>query len=131
MAHIAGKAGGVYRVSTSGTVTTTVTVAGIKSWSLDYVGDALETTDFGDSGHKTYIAGLDGWSGSFSGFKDGAPQSLGLISGVIELRESTDSTQKWTGTALITGIHPSVDVDGVAGMSYDFQGTGVLSVPSA
>ena len=52
MAEISGKAG---EVQVAG-----ATVAGIKSWSVDYVADALETTDFGDSGHRTYIAGLDG-----------------------------------------------------------------------
>ena len=125
--HISGKAGAVYATTTG---TTVAAVAGIKSWSLDYVGDALETTDFGDSGHRTYIAGLDGWSGSFEGYKDAAPKALGTLT-VLELRESANTTQKWTGSALITGLHPSVDVDGIVGISYDFQGTGVLTVPTA
>lgn len=126
MGHISGKAGHVYS-TTSGA--TAVVVAGIKAWSLDYVGDALETTDFGDSGHRTYIPGLDGWAGSFDGYKDGKPIALGNQS-VIELRESTFTTQKWTGTALIIGMHPTVDVDGVVGISYDFQGSGALTPPT-
>ena len=127
--HISGKAGAVHATTAGGTATAVV-ISGIKSWSLDYVGDALETTDFGDSGHRTYIAGLDGWSGSFEGYKDGAPKGLGLQY-ILELKESADATQQWTGSALITGIHPSVDVDGIVGISYDFQGTGVLTVPTA
>jgi len=127
MSHIAGKAGAVYATTTG---TTAAVINGIKSWSLDYVSEALETTDFGDSGHKTYIPGLDGWSGSFSGYKDGAPTALGLQY-ILDLRESTNATQKWTGSALITGIHPTVDVDGVVGVSYDFQGTGALTPPTA
>ena len=64
MANISGKAGSV--------LVAAATVAGIRSWSLDYTGDALETSDFGDSGHRTYIPGIDGWSGRFDGFKDAA-----------------------------------------------------------
>ncbi|MBA7602017.1 hypothetical protein ES703_09102 [subsurface metagenome] len=128
MGHISGKAGAVYSTATG---VTTYAATGMKSWSLDYVGDALETTDFGDSGHRTYIPGLDGWSGSFEGYKDGAPHIVVNHTAIIELRESTNSTQKWTGVAIITGGHPTVDVDGIIGLSYDFQGTGVLAPPTA
>ena len=122
MAQISGKAG---EVQVAG-----ATVAGIKSWSVDYTGDALETTDFGDSGHRTYIPGIDGWSGSFSGFKDGAPKSIGSEVALI-LKESATTGQQYTGQAIITGAHPSVDVDGVAGISYDFQGSGAFTVATA
>lgn len=125
MAHIAGLAGGVLTT----TVATTATIIGIKSWSLDYVLDALETTDFGDSGHRSYIPGLDGWSGTFEGYKDGAPHALGVVA-LLHLRESTFTTQKWTGSAIITGCHPTVDVDGVVSYAYDFQGTGELTEPT-
>lgn len=127
MAHVHGKAGSVYGTTTGTTVSA---LAGVKSWSLDYVADALETTDFGDSGHRTYIAGLDGWSAKFEGYKDGAPIAIGSWS-QVEFRESTNATQKWTGSGIITGIHPSVSVDGVVAYSYDFQGTGLLTVPTA
>jgi len=121
MAEISGKAG---EVQVAG-----ATVAGIKSWSIDYTGDALETTDFGDSGHRTYVPGIDGWSGSFEGFKDGAPKGIGAEIALV-LKESATANQLYTGQAIITGSHPSVDVDGIVGISYDFQGTGAL-VPAA
>ena len=130
MAHVAGKSGSVYSTTAGGTATGVVIVAGMKSWNVDYTSDALETTDFGDSGVRTYIAGLSGWAGTFEGFKDGAPKGLGTQA-LIEFRESTDSTQKWTGAALITGIHPSVSVDGIVSVSYDIQGTGALTSPTA
>jgi len=129
--HLSGKAGNVYSTTAGGTLTGEVIVAGMKSWTVDYTADALDTTDFADSGLKTYIAGLSGWSGSFEGYKDGAP---GLVPGtayVLDLRESTDSTQKYTGTALITGLHGSASVDGVVTLAYDFQGSGTLTVPTA
>ena len=77
MGQISGKAGEVQVAA--------ATVVGIKSWTLDYTQDALETTDFGDSGLKNYIAGLSGWAGSFEGYKDGAPTALGAQT-LIEFR---------------------------------------------
>ena len=129
--HLAGKSGSVYSTTAGGTATGVVIVAGMKSWNVDYTSDALETTDFGDAGLKTYIAGLSGWSGSFEGFKDGAP---GLTPGteyVLHLRESATTTQAYTGTALITGLHGAGSVDGIVTLSYDFQGSGTLTVPTA
>jgi predicted secreted protein len=119
MANISGKAGSV--------LVAAATVAGIKSWTLDYTGDALDTTDFADSGHRTYIPGIDGWSGKFEGFKDGAPQAIGSEI-ALQLKESATAGQLYTGQAIITGVHPTVGVDGVVGMAYDFQGSGYLTV---
>jgi len=104
-------------------------IAGIKSWSLDYTTDAIETTDFEDAGVRSYIAGASNWSGSFEGYKEGAPLSIGSQYGV-ELAESATVTQMWLGNAIITGVHASVSFDGVVGYSYDFQGTGALTVAS-
>ena len=121
MAHLAGKGGMVYIGSDIG---------GIKSWTLDYTVDMLETTDFADGGAtnsaKTFIPGLSGWSGSFEGYKDGAPQGLGFSSSVT-LKLEEDTTYFWTGSAYITGIHESAAVDGAITVSYDFQGTGELT----
>ncbi len=120
MAHISGKAGEVQVAATA--------VTGIKSWSVDYVSEALETTDFGDSGHRAYIPGIDGWSGSFEGFKSGVPTGIGSEIALILKELTTETGAKYTGQAILTGSHPTVDVDGVVGISYDFQGTGGLTV---
>jgi len=106
------------------------TIAGINTWSLDYTSDALEATDFANAGVKAYIVGGSGWSGSFAGYKDGVPLSIGEIYGV-ELAESATTTQMWLGNIIITAIHPSVGADGIVSYSYDFQGTGSLMTASA
>jgi hypothetical protein len=131
MAHLAGKAGAVYSTTTGGTATQTVIVTGMKSWSVDYTIDALETTDFADVGVKSYIAGLSGWSGSFEGYKDGAPGLVVGTSYVLHLNESATTTQRYTGTALITGLHGAASNDGIVTVGFDFQGTGTLTVPTA
>ncbi len=122
MAHYAGKAGGV---------DTGAGVTGIKSWSIDYTADPLETTDFADAGVKSYVIGGSGWSGSFEGFKDGTPQGLAGAAITLTLKETQTGTQVWTGSAFITGVHATTGADGIVSYSYDFQGTGALTVPSA
>jgi predicted secreted protein len=119
MARLAGTAGQV--TVAAGEVT------GIKSWSVDYVADALEGTGFDSSGNRVYTAGLKGWSGSFEGYKNGAPTAIGTEI-ALELKESATATQKHTGQAIITGFHASASVDGLVTYSYDFQGTGAFTV---
>jgi len=105
-------------------------IAGINTWSLDYTSDTLESTDFADAGVKSYIIGGSGWNGTFAGYKDGAPLSIGEQYG-IELAEGATTTQMWLGTIFITGVHPSVGHDGIVSYSYNFTGTGNLEVASA
>lgn len=125
MAKKAGKTGAV-GYGDSGSA-----VAGITQWALDYTVDMLETTDFAASGVATYIPGVSRWSGTFSGYKDGAPLGLGTANTVsIYLVESTATGEQFRGLAYISGIHPTVNFDGIAGYAYDFQGTGALTVAS-
>ena len=90
----------------------------------------METTDFADDGVKTFLPGLSGWAGSFEGLKDGAPLAIGALV-TLTLKETQTGTQKWTGSAYITAVHPSVSAEGLVEYSYDFQGTGALTVPTA
>lgn len=123
MAHYSGKAG---EVDTGSGVT------GIRAWTLDYTVAVLETTDFADAGVRTILPGISQWSGTFEGLKDGTPQALGTSSSVsLQLKETQTGTQKWTGSAYITGVHASVAHDGTVDYSYDFEGTGALAAPSA
>jgi len=115
MAHLAGK---------SGYVDTGSAVAGLKSWTLDYTTDALETTDFADAGVKSYITGGSGWTATAEGYKEGAPQTQGA-SVTLKLYES--ATCYWSGTALVTQTSAGAAHDGVVTVSYSFQGTGALT----
>ncbi|AII58741.1 hypothetical protein ASJ33_05640 [Dehalococcoides mccartyi] len=122
MPVLSGKAG---EVTVGGT-----TVAGIKSWQLDYTSEVLDSTDFGDAGVRTFAAGCSSWAGSFEGYKKGAPLTIGSEVALV-LKESQTATQKWTGQAIVSGIHPANSIDGLTAYSYDFQGTGALTVPTA
>uniref|UniRef100_A0A6M3KVN1 Putative tail protein n=1 Tax=viral metagenome TaxID=1070528 RepID=A0A6M3KVN1_9ZZZZ len=105
-------------------------IDGIKSWSLEYTSATLETTDFGDSGVATHIPGISSWSGSFDGFKDGVPVGIGAEVYLVMGETNTDGNW-WLGKAIITSARPSVDHDGIVTYSYDFQGTGELTPPTA
>ncbi len=104
-------------------------VDGIKSWTLDYTADTIETTDFGSGGAKEYIVANSGWGGSFEGLKDGVPLGIGT-SVLLVLSEGTTAGQQWLGDAFITGVHPNVSHDGIVTYSYDFVGTGAVEVAS-
>ena len=110
------------------------TVAGIKSWTLDYTVDMLDTTDFADgaatNNARTFIPGLARWSGTFEGVKDGAPLTIFSQVG-LELAESATVTQMWLGNVVIMGIHPNVAADGLVTYTYDYQGVGALEGASA
>lgn len=124
MAKVAGRSGFV------GIGDSASRVLGINQWSIDYTVDMLETTDFSASGVASYIPGVSRWAGTFSGYKDGAPQGLGVTNSVsIFLAES--AATNWSGLAFISGIHPATNHDGVVSYAYDFQGTAGLVVASA
>jgi len=110
------------------------TVAGMRSWTLDYMVDTLDTTDFaagaGTNAARTFLPGLSTWSGTFEGIKDGAPLTL-FTQTSIELAESATVTQAWVGNVILTGVHPNVSADGVVTYTYDFQGVGELMEASA
>ena len=99
----------------------------VKSWTIDIVADTHDTTDFTSAGPRTFITGLTSWSGSFVVNLDGTTPlpDVGSSSAFV----GTASTGRtYTGTALLTGEHPSVAVDGLNESTIDFQGTGALTI---
>lgn len=122
----------------TGYVGVSTAVAGINQWSMDYTVDMMETTDFSVSGVAAFLPGVSRWSGSFSGYKDGAPQGLGTVSAVdLWLVENASAAiasseaKVWKGNAYLSGLHPTTNFDGIVGYNYDFQGTGAISPPTS
>lgn len=122
MAHRAGYAGSVQAPGV---------IAGIKSWSLEYAVTTLNTTDFVDAGVSSFIPGITEWHGSFEGYKEGVPIA-GLHTEVaLVLDETQNASEEWSGQAIIIDVRANTDHDGIVSYAYDFQGTGVLTVPAA
>ena len=122
MAEVVGKNARIYMGK--------VRQGGMKDWSINYSIDTVETTTFDDAGIKQYLGTLVGWSGSFNGFGQPGWTGSAVVGtqylGSFFISASTGSS--YTGSVLITGASPSVSVDGVAEVSYTFQGTGALTL---
>jgi len=101
----------------------------VVSWSLDYTTDTVDTTDFTSTGWKAFTATLKTWAGSVDTFVDASnPLTIADVgtSATIELYLS--DALYYHGSAICTGIHPSVGVEGVETQTIDFQGTGALTL---
>jgi predicted secreted protein len=122
MARLVGKAGSVSIAAS--------TVAGIKSWGINYTVGLLDATAFDSVGEKEYVAGATDWSGTFEGYKDGAPLTPGSSVACI-FKESATEGQNWAGQAIITGISVGTPFDGLVTYAYTFQGTGTLTFATA
>ena len=99
----------------------------VKSWSLDYTADTLDTTDFTTSGPRSFIGGLTTWSGSFETNLD-ATDAMPTPGTKTRLTLTASSGRTFVGLALLTGLHPSVSVDGLNGLTVDFQGSSDLTI---
>jgi len=121
MAEVVGKNARIYMGK--------VKLGGMTSWTIDYTADTVEATDFDDAGVKQFLATLTGWTGSFEGRGQPGWETAAAVGtqylGSFFVSASTGSS--YTGSVIITGASPGVSVDGVAMVSYTFQGTGVLN----
>ena len=115
----------------SGSITCTGLTVGVKSWSLNLVGDALETTDYSDVGIRTFIVGCSGWTGGCEINWDTA-NTITVGDAITDLVFSiVGATEKYTGDAIVTGISISSSFDAVVTASISFQGTGACVLTSA
>ena len=104
---------------------TVAQVGGFFNWTLDIVGDALETTDFGDSGHRNYIAGIQGWSGSADRYYLTDVDMSTCVGSRYIVRfymKTTATKYRYEGWAYVTGMHLTTPVDGLVAEPIDFQG---------
>ncbi len=108
------------------------TVAEIKSFSVEESADTIDTTVMGDE-YKKFRAGKTAWSGSIDGYWDESDtegQGIFKIGTEIDLSLFPDTDEigktEYNGIAYITGINKQVAQDGVAEISFNFQGSGRL-----
>ena len=118
MAEVAGK---------GGSITFAGLTVGVKTWTCDLVGDAIEVTDYSDNGHRTYIAGLDGWTASVELNWDAA-NTIDIGDSAALTLTIVSATTYYSGTALVTGISISSSVDGVVTATISFQGSGACTL---
>ena len=111
----------------------TNTVAEVRSWSLSHEAETIEDTAMGDS-FRSHVAGLQTWSGSCDVFWDEtdtngqvamSPGSSLTVGFYPEGASSGDTY--FQGTALITSVERSAELDGMVEASVSLQGVGGLT----
>ena len=123
----------------SGSVTVATGAMGnAKAWSLDINQETVDITDFGSSGWKESAATLNSWSGSITAIFDASGTAEGALqtgltggSGValdLQLGDGTGSYDKYSGSAIITGQSVTNDVNGIVEVTFNFEGTGALTI---
>ena len=110
----------------------TNTVAEVRSWSLSHESETIEDTAMGDS-FRSHKAGLQTWSGSCDVYFDetdtngqvamtpGASLTVGFYP-----EGATSGDTYYSGTALVTSVERSAELDGMVEASVSLQGVGGL-----
>lgn len=121
MARLSGKAGSV--TFNSGAV------IGVTKWDADFKGDVEDVTGMDSNGAKEFLATLTECSGSFSGVWDGGGEPpLPGLTAAITLKSQSSGGITVTGSAILTGLKPTVDVKGVVSFDCQFQATAAVSI---
>jgi len=116
------------------------TMGNAKAWSLDISQETADVTDFGSSGWKESAATLKSWSGSLTAIFDATGTSEGALLGALTggttlalelhagLTTDTEAYDKYTGTANITSMSITDDVNGIIEATFNFEGTGAITI---
>tara|TARA_Y100000310_G_scaffold323661_1_gene384375 strand:+ start:232 stop:597 length:366 start_codon:yes stop_codon:yes gene_type:complete len=103
-------------------------VVHVRSWTLDYEGEALEVTDFGDAGVAAYIPGVKRWSGSYECVLDDTTVTVAPGAAAASATFTIATSQTLGGSIIVTAVRYSVDTQGLAIVTFDFQGSGALTI---
>lgn len=111
----------------------------VHAWSIDYVADALEDTAWeytstaggswqvipgtGGDGWRTYIVGLQGWTGSYECYVDNCELVDVVIGAETEITLFVDYPYVYfQGFAIISGFSQSAPIEGIQTVTINFQG---------
>lgn len=115
----------------AGIVSIGATVNEVTQWSMDRTVEALDATSMSSAGHKEFVAGLDGWTGTFTTLafvnKTGSQAAATFQVGAA----ASAANPKFTGAIIITNEPVAVDVGGVVNYAYSFTGTAACTPATA
>jgi hypothetical protein len=99
----------------------------VYSWSIDVQADVAESTVMGGT-WKTFLAGFPSWTATCECQMPSTGVTVAAIGGAeAALSFQTTGGLGFTGNAISTGISPGLDKDGIASVSFTFQGSGALT----
>jgi len=112
-----------------------IQLAGFRDWTMNYVGEALETTDFGSSGNREFIAGLTSFNATAAKHwltTDNQNSWLATIKlvrffSVYDSAPATTNAFYFQGEVVVTGLDPTTPVDALVSQNMTMQGTGALT----
>ncbi len=125
MAALAGIGASVSEASTSFT--------DASKWTLSLKGATKDVTPFGASGNWAInLATIKSWSGKVTAFLDTADTAqtnlFALINSTVSMTFNVSGTPHgFTGSAILTGIDPNVDVQNAETVDFSFTGTGAIT----
>jgi len=107
-----------------------VTVAELRSFSVEETGDTVEDTVMSDTA-RTFKPTLTSFSGSADVYwnEDDAGQNALVLNTPVQVGfwPEGNSGKYYQGNAIVTGISRSASFDGMVEASITLQGTGALS----
>ena len=113
-----------------------VTVAEVRSWTVEHSKDVIEDTVMGDAA-RTYQSGLHQFTGSMEVVYDSThstatyafdPANDGALS--VEFYPDATTGQKFTGSVITTSVSRTASYDDLVTATVNFQGTGALTIAS-
>lgn len=102
-------------------------------WTLSLKGATKDVTPFGASGSwAVNLATLKSWTAKVSCFLDTADTAqtnlFALLNSTVSLTLNVQNTPHgFSGSAILTGIDPSIDVQNAETVDFSFTGTGALT----
>jgi predicted secreted protein len=99
-------------------------------WTLSLKGATKDVTPFGASGNWAInLATIKSWTAKITAFIDTADTAqtnlYALLNSTVTVTFTIQSTpHAFTGSAILTGIDPSVDVQNAQTVDFSFTGTG-------
>jgi hypothetical protein len=101
-------------------------------WTLSIKNATKDVTPFGASGSWAInIPTINSWTAKITGFIDSSDTAqtnlFGLIGTVVALTLKVDGTHSFAGSAILSGIDPSVDAQNAETVDFSFTGSGQIA----
>ncbi len=103
-------------------------ISNVKSWTLEYEGEAVDSTDFASVGVRDFIPGLTSWRGTYNCSVDDTVILIAPGAAAAALVLTASAGRTYTGDAIVTNLAIAVTPEAINELVVSFQGTGILGI---
>lgn len=116
-----------------------ITIAEVRSWTVEHTKDVIEDTVMGDAA-RTYKSGLHQFTGSMEVIYDSDHTAAsnafdasqdGALTVEFHTTAPSGGGQKFTGSIVVTSVSRTASFDDLVTATVNFQGTGALTIATA